>query len=117
MRSALMSEGDALAPTRERRAGRWLRAALGAFSGLTSGWIVSVLLVPGDFFQFDPRTIICLVGAVLLGTYAGFRARVRWKQVLIAIWFGLSIVYWLLAPDGWWVHSLQPRRGSVTVPR
>jgi hypothetical protein len=100
----------------ESRVGRWLRVLPAAFTGLTVGWIVSALLVPGDYFNpFEPRPIICVGVAGLLGACAGFRVRRRWPHVLLAIGVGLSVAFWALAPDGWWAKRMG--RGAVTVPR
>ena len=100
----------------ESRVGRWLRVLLSAFAGLTVGWITAALLVPGDYFNpLEPRSIVCVGVAGLLGTYAGFRVQRRGPHVLLAIGVGLSVAFWALAPDGWWAARLV--RGAVTVPR
>jgi len=91
----------------ESRVGRGIRGLLGAFAGLTVGWIASALLVPGDFFDpFEPGPIICLGVAGLFGICAGLRVRRRWPQRLLAIWVGLSVAFWALAPDGWWAKRM-----------
>ena len=114
---ALMLGGKELAPPGRRRTGRVLAALLAAFAGLTAGSIVSALLVPGDFFDlFQPGVIVCVGVGSLLGAYAGFHVRARWQEVLIAVMVGLSILYWVAAPNGWWATRPPPMRAPITAP-
>src|SRR6188768_829678 len=98
-----MMSGAEVAPANERRRGPLLRALLGVFAGVTIGWVVSALFIPGDYLNLaEPRPIVCIGLGALLGAYAGARVRARWQHVLMLVLVALCAAFWVLAPSGWW---------------
>jgi hypothetical protein len=77
---------------------RLLRAASGAFTGLSAGWAAWGAGVSGEHFgRADSFVMPSLLVAVLLGGWGGFTAPGRWRLLVYAAGL-LSLCFWLIVP-------------------
>jgi hypothetical protein len=81
-----------------------LFSAVAAFSLSTIAYVVWGCLTPGDFFGNGSVLVLPTIAvSFIFGAFAGCRASVRLRRVLLILAV-LSVAFWVLAPDGWWVH-------------
>jgi hypothetical protein len=89
-----------------RRVGQ---ALLGAFVGITLGWVAWALAAPGDFLDMtEPVHAVTTLAAGALGGFGGYRARSRAWRVALVVVAALGGLYWIAAPRGWWASPPPP---------
>ena len=90
-------------------------AVMGAITGGTLGWIAIGLATHGDFLAGGSRiglSLALLAGITLgcVGGYLGGTARI-WRRLLIGTTLA-SVLFWCIAPSGWWVTPPPPPDAS-----
>jgi hypothetical protein len=78
---------------------------------VTAAWIVWGILTPGDFFANGSSMVVpsaILAGA--LGLFWGWRTKTRAGRVVIIVAALLAVIFWIAAPEGWWVKAPPPMK-------
>jgi hypothetical protein len=91
-----------------------LPALLGAYSGLTIGWIGLGVLTSGDFFASGSPLAFLVPGAAgVLAGIAGWRSRSRRLQFVLVLAALGATLFWAAVPDGWWASPPPPSSRAV----
>jgi hypothetical protein len=91
---------------------RLILPVAGALTAASLTWLIWALTTPGDYFAGgNPALWFTLVAAALGGGYVATRLRSRWGAAAVLFAAAFCILFWVVAPDGWWASpppAIQP---------